>query len=75
MLRRSLATLPRKLDQTHDRILCAIKEEHVQYTMRMLQWLSFSARPLSVEQIAEVVAIDVARDQAFDRNEVLEDPL
>ncbi|EUC40596.1 hypothetical protein COCMIDRAFT_30486 [Bipolaris oryzae ATCC 44560] len=28
-----------------------------------------------VEEIAEVVAIDVARDPAFDRDEVLEDPL
>jgi hypothetical protein len=43
--------------------------------MRILQWLTFSARPLSVEEIAEVVAIDVARDPAFDRDEVLEDPL
>jgi ankyrin repeat protein len=43
--------------------------------MRILQWLTFSARPLSVEEMAEVVAIDVARDPAFDRDEVLEDPL
>jgi hypothetical protein len=43
--------------------------------MRILQWLTFSARPLSVEEVAEVVAINVARDPAFDRNEVLEDPL
>jgi hypothetical protein len=43
--------------------------------MRILQWLTFSARPLSVEEIAEVVAIDVAREPAFDRDEVLEDPL
>jgi hypothetical protein len=43
--------------------------------MRILQWLTFSARPLSVEEIAEVVAINLARDPAFDRDEVLEDPL
>ncbi|KAI2479376.1 fibronectin type 3 and ankyrin repeat domain protein 1 [Pyrenophora tritici-repentis] len=43
--------------------------------MRILQWMTFSARPLSVEEIAEVVAINVARDLAFDRDEVLEDPL
>jgi hypothetical protein len=75
MLRKSLATLPRTLDQTYDRILSAISEEHSEYAMRILQWLTFSARPLSVEEIAEVVAIDVARDPAFDRDEVLEDPL
>jgi hypothetical protein len=43
--------------------------------MRILQWLTFSARPLSVREVAEVVAIDVSRDPAFDRDEVLEDPL
>jgi ankyrin repeat protein len=75
MLRKSLATLPQTLDQTYDRILTAISEEDCEYAMRILQWLTFSARPLSVEEIAEVVAIDVARDPAFDRDEVLEDPL
>jgi hypothetical protein len=75
MLRKSLASLPRTLDQTYDRILTAIGEEYAEYAMRILQWLTFSARPLSVEEVAEVVAIDVARDPAFDGDEVLEDPL
>ena len=75
MLRKSLATLPQTLDQTYDRILTAISEEDCEYAMRILQWLTFSARPLSVEEIAEAVAIDAARDPAFDRDEVLEDPL
>jgi hypothetical protein len=74
-LRKSLASLPRTLDQTYDRILTAISEEYAEYAMRILQWLTFSARPLSVEEVAEVVAIDVARDPAFDCDEVLEDPL
>jgi ankyrin repeat protein len=75
MLHKSLASLPRTLDQTYDRILTAIGEEYSEYAMRILQWLTFSARPLSVEEVAEVVAIDVARDPAFDGDEVLEDPL
>jgi hypothetical protein len=75
MLRKSLATLPPTLDQTYDRILSAISEEDREYATRILQWLTFSARPLTVEEIAEVVAIDVARDPAFDPDEVLEDPL
>ncbi|CAN9256395.1 unnamed protein product [Alternaria alternata] len=75
MLRKSLASLPRTLDQTYDRILSAISDEHSNYAIRILQWLTFSARPLSVEEVAEVVAIDVARDPAFDGDEVLEDPL
>ncbi|KAE8823749.1 hypothetical protein PTNB73_10123 [Pyrenophora teres f. teres] len=75
MLRKSLATLPQTLDQTYDRILTAISKEDCVYAMRILQWLTFSARPLSVTEVAEVVAIDVARESAFDRNEVLVNPL
>jgi hypothetical protein len=75
MLRKSLASLPLTLDQTYDRILSSISEERSDYAMRILQWLTFSARLLSVEEIAEVVAIDVAREPAFDPNEVSEDPL
>jgi ankyrin repeat protein len=37
--------------------------------------LTFSARPLTIEEVAEVAAIDVARKPAFDRDEVPEDPL
>jgi hypothetical protein len=40
-----------------------------------LRWLAFSARPLRVKEVSEVVAIDIERDPAFARQEVLEDPL
>jgi hypothetical protein len=75
MLRKALATLPPTLDQTYDRILSAISEEDSEYALRILQWLAFSARPLSIDEVAEAVAINAERDPAFDRDEVLEDPL
>jgi hypothetical protein len=75
MLRKSLATLPATLDQTYDRILSMINKDDAEYAIRILRWLTFSARPLSVEEVAEVVAIDLARNPAFDCDEVLEDPL
>ncbi|KAI4941700.1 hypothetical protein J4E91_010574 [Alternaria rosae] len=75
MLRKSLATLPQTLDQTYDRILTAINEKDRMYTIRILQWLTFSARPLYLEEVAEVVAIDIVREPAFDPDEVLMDPL
>jgi hypothetical protein len=75
MLNKALRTLPPTLDQTYERILSAISGEHAEYAMRILQWLTFSERPLTVEEVAEVVAIDVGRDPAFERDEVLEDPL
>jgi hypothetical protein len=75
MLQKALASLPPNLDQTYDRILDAIDEDYFQYAFRIFQWLTFSARPLSIDEVAEVVALDGKRDPAFDRDEVLEDPL
>ena len=74
-LRKALTSLPSTLDETYDRILCAISKEDSEYAVRILRWLAFSARPLLVEEIAEVIAIDVERNPAFNREEVLEDPL
>lgn len=45
------------------------------YAIRILRWLTFADRPLTLDEIAEVVAIDVDRDAQFDKEEVLEDPL
>lgn len=74
-LRKSLASLPQTLDQTYDRILNAICEEDRVYAIRILQWLTFSERPLTIEEAAEVAAIDVEGEPIFDRDEVLIDPL
>ncbi|KFY49012.1 hypothetical protein V495_00825 [Pseudogymnoascus sp. VKM F-4514 (FW-929)] len=74
-LRTALKTLPTTLDETYKRILCAISDKDSEYAIRILQWLAFSSRPLSVEELAKVVAIDVERETAFDRDEVLEDPM
>jgi len=74
MLRKALADLPPTLDATYERILCSIHNDYYEYAVRILRWLAFSSRPLLVEEISEVVAIDVERDPAFDSQEVLEDP-
>ncbi|KFZ01827.1 hypothetical protein V501_09775 [Pseudogymnoascus sp. VKM F-4519 (FW-2642)] len=73
-LRNSLKTLPPTLDATYDRILCAINEEDSEYAVRILRWLAFSSRPLLLEEVSEVVAIDTNRDPMFNQDEVLEDP-
>jgi ankyrin repeat protein len=75
MLRKSLATLPPTLDQTYDRILVDIDEDDSMYAFRILQWLAFSNRPLTVDEVAEAAAIDAERNPAFEQDEVLEDPL
>jgi hypothetical protein len=42
-----LETLPKSLNETYDRILMSIDELYVEDARRILQWLVFSARPVS----------------------------
>jgi ankyrin repeat protein len=58
-LRKALQSLPKTLDDTYARILCSIDEEYSQDASTILQWLVYSARPLRIEEVAEVVAIDI----------------
>src|SRR5215469_3693465 len=74
-LQQALQELPADLDEMYDRILTAIKEDDREYAIRILGWLAFSARPLTLGELAEVVAIDASSDFAFDPNGVLEEPL
>lgn len=67
--------MPTTLDDTYGRILSRIGKNDVGRAQRILQWLAFSARPLFIEELAEVVAIDVIPDSGFDRDEVLVNPL
>ncbi|KAF8489415.1 hypothetical protein JB92DRAFT_2836085 [Gautieria morchelliformis] len=57
-LRKALKSLPRTLYETYDRILSAIHEEHRRDALRMLQWLAFAVRPISLEEAVEVLATD-----------------
>jgi hypothetical protein len=59
---KQLASLPKDLLETYDRIILCIDEECVDDAKRFLQWIAFSARPLSLEEIAEVVAVDFASE-------------
>ncbi|KAF2793076.1 hypothetical protein K505DRAFT_306450 [Melanomma pulvis-pyrius CBS 109.77] len=74
-LLQALADLPPNLDETYNRILGAIKESDIPYALRILRWLAFSLRPLLLAEVAEIAAIEANRYPAFDRDEVLEDPL
>lgn len=75
MLRDALATLPADLDQTYERVVCNISKEDSKYAIRMLRWLARAVRPLSMDELAGVIAIDHDREPAFVPREVLEDPM
>jgi len=57
-LRGSLNRLPKDLDETYSRFLQGIQEEDAAEVRRALQWLAFSARPLSLDELAEAVTVD-----------------
>jgi ankyrin repeat protein len=57
-VRRTLEELPGDLDATYERILEKIPSVNRVYTHRLLQCLTVAARPLEVEELAEVLAIE-----------------
>jgi hypothetical protein len=58
MLRKALASLPKTLDDTYARILDNIDDEHQANALKLLQWLTYSARPLRIQELAEIVTVD-----------------
>jgi ankyrin repeat protein len=57
-VRGTLAELPESLDETYERILHHIPRSNRVYAHRLLQCLSVALRPLCVEELVEVLAID-----------------
>ncbi|KAI9871309.1 MAG: hypothetical protein M1830_003043, partial [Pleopsidium flavum] len=57
-LQRALRSLPKTLDETYTRILAKINENDCQDALNVLQWLSFSIRPVRLDEVAEALSID-----------------
>lgn len=72
---KALEGLPADLDETYNRIILSIRKDDITYAIQILRWLVFSPRPLLLTEVAEIAALDADRSPAFDRDEVLEDPL
>ena len=64
-IRKSLNELPITLDDTYERILQGIPKEKFQHARRLFQCIVAAIRPLRVEELAEIFAID------FGPNEVI----
>ncbi len=58
-VRRTLDELPESLDETYERILREIKKPNRDHARRLLQCLVVAIRPLGVEELAEVLAVDL----------------
>ncbi|KAJ5772187.1 hypothetical protein N7520_002716 [Penicillium odoratum] len=66
LLEKSLQRLPKTLEETYGRILAGISESHREYAVRLLQFLTYSERPLTIEEAVDVMAINLNRDPSFD---------
>src|SRR6202035_4811915 len=69
-----LQCLPHVLDEVYDRIILGLK--HREDALTILQWLSFSARPLELAEVAQVTCAVPDADQGlrFKPSRVLADP-
>ncbi|KAI0290287.1 hypothetical protein BC826DRAFT_1187375 [Russula brevipes] len=57
-VRRTLDELPESLDETYSRVLREIKKPNRDHALRLLQCLVVAIRPLRVEELAEVLAVE-----------------
>ena len=61
-VRGTLDELPDSLDETYERVLKEIKKPNRKHARRLLQCLVVAIRPLQVEELAEVLAVDFGDD-------------
>ena len=57
-IRRTLEELPESLGETYERVLREIKKPNRDIAHRLLQRLVVTIRPLRVEELVEVLAVD-----------------
>lgn len=75
-LKKALSTLPRTLFETYDRIIAEIHEDDRQDVLRLLQWVTFSVRGISLDEAVEVLATNPETEYGpfFDSHRRLLDP-
>lgn len=54
--------MPRTLDETYDRVLSAIGDQYSDEARTALYWLVFSARPITVAELAEACSIRIVHN-------------
>ncbi|KAI6911953.1 hypothetical protein KC318_g4774 [Hortaea werneckii] len=61
-----LRTLPKTLDETYERILCAIEERYRPEALTLLRWVTYSMTPLTLGELAEAAVIDPSDEGTVD---------
>ncbi|KAG9532240.1 Pfs, NACHT and ankyrin domain protein, partial [Aureobasidium melanogenum] len=73
-VRRMLQALPHDLNETYDRILQNIPRSRVPNAIKLLQLLTFSIRPLKLEEVADALATEPDMEQPFDTENRISPP-
>ena len=58
----AISCLPATLEETYERALSVIEDQRREGMRNVLRWLSFSTRPIRLEEIAEVMAVDLSAE-------------
>src|SRR3954453_22735017 len=73
-IRDELKNLPKDLDATYSRILGNVPEMYYRELRTVLMLLSFSTRPMTIQEVAEATAVDLD-EQSFTIENRFGDPL
>ena len=64
-LENQLDDLPQNLDEVYGRIVSGIHKKYREDALKIMQWLSFSDRPLGLAEVAQVVGVVPDLDQGL----------
>lgn len=73
-LKTELSSLPRTLDETYERILLNIDQSYRSNAFKILQWLTLSARPVTIDEVSEMLAIELGERAGYHPDLKLLDP-
>ena len=71
-----LEDLPHDLDKVYDQIISGIDKKYREHALKIMQWLSFSVRPLKLTEVAQVVGVVPDTDEGlrFESSRILTNP-
>ena len=73
-MRKKLKSLPKDLEETYARILTEIPEDYREDALTALKWLTFSGRPLMLDELVEALLLSPSRQPAYNPENRLSDP-
>lgn len=74
LVRQKLRSLPRDLEETYARTLLNINEDYREDACIALRWLTFSERPLELNELIEALLVVPGKDPPYNPEDRLPDP-